>query len=208
MLNYIEFLGIPATIAIVIVAVFLFLQIVGEILEFKGKAVPEIVKIRKYFKRRKEEKNEMKQTLKEVEQLLSDVNSHYSSDNISKRNSWMKWVNDRADVYDNSIVEINNKLTDITQVLKNNTKTTEELFVENSRDRIIDFASKVVSNDIVVSREEFNRIFKVYKRYEDFLEEHNLTNGEVDIAYHIIQEAYENHIRKHSFIEDVRGYSI
>lgn len=208
MLNYIEFLGIPATIAIVIVAIFLFLQIIGELLEFKGKAVPEIVKIRKYFKRKKEEKNEMRQTLKEVEQLLGDVNSHYSNDNISKRNSWMKWVNDRAIVYDNSIVEINKTLIDVTDALKDNTKLTEEMFIQNSRDRIIDFAMKVSNKDAIVSREEFNRIFKVYAKYEKFLEEHDMTNGEVDISYQIIKESYENHMKSRNFIEDMRGYDI
>lgn len=34
-----------------------------------------------------------------------------------------------------------------------------------------------------------------------------MTNGEIDIAYHIINESYEQRLKLHSFIEDVRGYT-
>ena len=34
-----------------------------------------------------------------------------------------------------------------------------------------------------------------------------MTNGEVDIAYRIISESYETHMRNHTFIEDIRGYT-
>lgn len=206
MLSYIEYLNIPTKITIVIVAVFLAMQIIGEVLEFKGKVVPEFLKVRKYFIRRKHEKNETAQTLKEVKTLLSEVNGHYSADNITKRNSWMDWVNECAKAYDDSIIEISKNLSDVTQALKDNTDLTKEMFVQSSRDRIIDFATKVADEKAPVSREEFNRIFKVHKKYEAFLEQHKMTNGEVDIAYCIIKESYEKHMRNHSFIEDIRGY--
>ena len=211
MTSYIEYLGLPNSIAIGLVALFLFLQIIGELLEFKGKVVPEFLKIRKFFARRKNEKREMNDTLNEVKQLLNDVNAHYSVDNIAKRDSWMEWVNGRAVVYDKSIVEvgeISKNLTDVTKALKDCTKMTEEMFVQSSRDRIIDFAAKVVNPDAIVSREEFNRIFKVHEKYEDFLDAHNMTNGEIDIAYRIIIESYENHMKHHSFLEDIRGYGV
>ena len=206
LIKAIEFLGIPTTIAIVLVGLLLVTQIIGEISELLGKTVPEILKIRKFFARRKQEKKETAETLKEVKQLLGDVNSHYSKDNITKRNNWIQWVNDRADVYDSSIVEITNKLSDATQALKDNTKMTEEMFVQSSRDRIIDFATKVGDETAVVSREEFNRIFKVYNKYEDFLIERKMTNGEVDVAYRIINDAYAYRLTHHSFLENIRGY--
>ena len=146
-------------------------------------------------------------TLKEVKTLLNDVSSHYSEDNIDRRNRWMQWVNDKTEVYDKSIDKLEAALSNVAQVLKDNTKMTEEMFVQNSRDRIIDFANKAGDKDAVVSREEFNRIFKVHKKYEDFLAERNLTNGEVDIAYRIIKDSYEGHMRNHSFVEDIRGYN-
>lgn len=207
MVSFVEYLNIPAKIALIIIGVFFVIQIIGEILEFKGKVVPEIVKVRKYFKRKKLEKQEAARRLeemyelnKEVKMLLSDVNAHYSEDNIAKRDSWMQWVNDRAVTYDTFIKEMGEKFADVVKVL-------EEIFVQNSRDRIIDFATKVSDEKSMVSREEFNRIFKVHKKYEDFLEERNLTNGEVDIAHRIITDSYEGHMRNHTFVEDVRGYN-
>ena len=207
MIGYLEYLDVPVKVGLVIIGCFLVMQIIGEFLEFKGKVVPEFLKVRKFFSRRKKEKKESTQTLKEVKQLLGEVNAHYSEDNISKRNSWMGWVNDRAAIYDESIIEINKSLSDVTQALRDNTRLTEEMFVQSSRDRVIDFATKVADEKVPVSREEFNRIFKVYSKYEKFLEEHDMTNGEIDIAYRIIKESYEQHMRNHSFVEDIRGYT-
>ena len=207
MLNYIEYLNLPTKVALAIVTLFLILQIVGEIMEFTGKVVPEIMKIRKYFKRKRKEKEEKEQTFEAVKKLLSDVNEHYSVDNIAKRDSWMCWVNERAKVYDNTIVEFTDKISGVTRALNDNTKMTEEMFIQSSRDRIIDFATKVQDKNVLVSREEFNRIFKVYDKYEKFLETRKLTNGEVDINYQIIKESYEEHLRNHTFIEDIRGYN-
>lgn len=200
MVSFVEYLNIPVKIALIIIGIFFVIQIIGELLEFKGKVVPEIVKVRKYFQRKKREKQEAAQTLKDVKVLLADVNAHYSADNIAKRDSWMQWVNDRAATYDTFIKEMGEKFGDVVKVL-------EEIFVQSSRDRIIDFATKVSDDKSMVSREEFNRIFKVHKKYEDFLNERNLTNGEVDIAYRIITDSYEGHMRNHTFVEDVRGYN-
>ena len=207
MINYIEYLGIPLKIAIVLVVIFFVMQAIGEFLEFKGKVVPEFFKIRKWLTRRKREKAEATQTLKDVQVLLNDVNGHYSADNIAKRDDWMKWVNDRAEVYDESIKQLREALTEVMQALKDNTKLTEEMFIQSSRDRIIDFATKTSNENVMVSREEFNRIFKVYAKYEKYLEEHKMTNGEVDINYQIIKESYEQRLRDHAFTEDIRGYT-
>ena len=200
MVSFVEYLNIPAKIALIIIGIFFVIQIIGEILEFKGKVVPEIVKVRKYFQRKKREKQEAAQTLKDVKVLLADVNAHYSEDNIAKRDSWMQWVNDRAATYDTFIKDMGEKFGDVVKVL-------EEIFVQSSRDRIIDFATKVGDEKSMVSREEFNRIFKVHKKYEDFLEERHLTNGEVDIAYRIIKDSYEGHMRNHTVVEVIRGYN-
>lgn len=207
MVSFIEYLKLPATVGGVIVACFLVMQIIGGILDFKGKTVPVIMNIRKHFKHKKQERIEMVKTLKAVQALLNDVNQHYSADNISKRNEWMEWVNDRAKTYDAFIKDMGEKFADVVRALNDNTGITEEMFIQNSRDRIIDFATKVENKNTMVSREEFNRIFKVYDKYENFLKERGLTNGEVDINYQIIKESYEEHLRNHTFIEDVRSFT-
>lgn len=206
MISLIEYLKLPAVIGGIIVACLLVMQVIGSILDFRGKAVPAIMNIRKHFKQKKQEKQEAADLMKAVKNLLNEVNIHYSADNIAKRDSWMKWVNDRAITYDTFIKDMSNKFSDLVKALKDNTVITEGLFIQSSRDRIIDFATKVENKNTMVSREEFNRIFKVYEEYENFLKERGLTNGEVDINYQIIQESYEEHLRNHTFIEDIRGY--
>ena len=202
MLGYLEYLNMPSKIVIAFVVVLFFMNIVGELLEFKGKVVPEFMKIRKYFARKKQEKKQIYETLKQGMSLLDDVNQHYSADNITKRNAWMEWVNSRAKVYDESVAE----LAALKDALFANNELTLDLYINVNRNRIIDFASKIANEKCAVSREEFNRIFKVYNEYESILEKHGKTNGEVDIAYRIITESYEKHMMNRSFIENVRGY--
>ena len=193
------------------------LQIIGEILEFKGKIVPEILKIRKYFARKKREHETLNQmtellkefkqipnTLKEVQELLNNVETHYNADNITKRNNWMDWVNHKADIYDAYGV----CLDGLQKKMDENNAIILSLLIESKRSTIIDFASKVIDESYPVTREQFNRIFKVYEEYEDIIEENKLTNGEVNIAIRIIRESYEKHMKNHTFIEDVRGYDV
>lgn len=212
MLNYLEYLNIPATVAFCIAVVFFGLQLVGEFLEKMGKIVPEFMKIRKYFARKKREKEVLAQlpeifaeirdvpaTLKQVKDLLSDVDKHYSKDNIAKRDGWINTVNTKLESNDQIIQELVRKMDQ-------NNEDTLELKIESKRSTIIDFASYVIDESRPVTREQFNRIFKTYNEYEETIEKNGLTNGEVDIAYRIITEAYETHMRNRTFIEDIRGY--
>ena len=114
----------------------------------------------------------------------------------------MTWVNERADKYDESIDKINQMIEKLTLALESNTAMTEEMFVQNCRTVILNFASRVCRKDVVLSKEEFNRVFKVYNRYEEFLKEKKKTNGEVDIAYGVIQRGYEERLINKTFFED------
>ena len=206
MISYLEYLNAPAKVGCIIIVCFVVMQAIGELLEFKGKVVPEFLKIRKFFMRKKAEKEEVRLMLQRVEQRLSDVNAHYSADNITRRDNWIKLINEKSAMYGDSIIAINKALAEVTAELKDNTRLTEEMFVQSSRDRIINFATRLASESAVVSREEFNRIFKVYEEYESYITEHGLTNGEVDVSIRLIRESYEAHMKNHTFIEDVRGY--
>lgn len=202
-LKTIEFLGVPMSITIVVVGVLLILQIIGEIAEIAGKTAPEILKIRKYFARKKQEKTDTANTLKEVKQLLSDVNSHYSKDNITKRDNWIQWVNDRAEVYDKALKE----LLLLKDKLDENNEVTLDLYINANRNRILDFARIVADDNALASREEFNRIYKINQEYHTILNKYGKKNGEVDTAMKIIGEAYDYRMKNHSFIEDIRGYN-
>lgn len=198
-------LGIPGSIAVVILSVFGILQLIGELLEIFGKTAPTFFKLRKLITRRRRLVREQHALLQNVEALLQSFNEHYDEDNIAKRNNWIRWVNDRATVYDTATSELKASVDQLTAALQENTKMTTDMFVEQSRDRIIDFASKVADPHCCVSREEFHRIFKVHRKYELFLQEHNMTNGEVSLNYQIIEEAYRDRTEHHTFLEDTRG---
>lgn len=195
-------IGIPGCIIAGAVILYALLQIIGELVELKGKIVPEFMKIRKFFNRKRDEKIAQKELLESLQTSLSEINSHYSKDNITKRDKWMEWVNQRAAVYDAAL----NELTSMKDVLKTNNQLTLDLYINTNRHRILDFASRVVHEDSIVSREEFNRIFKVYDEYESTLEKHNLKNGEVDIAIRVIRESYADRLKENNFLEDKRGY--
>lgn len=204
MLDYLEYLNIHSKVAIALVALFVTLQIVGEILTFKGKAVPEIINIRRYLARKRVERETIRripEMMNEVKSLLDDVKKHYSDDNIALRNDWMNKVNTKLE-HDDKLMK------DINQRLERNGNDIINILIDNKRNDIINFASHVIDENYMVTREQFNRIFRIYEEYENIIAEHGLTNGEVDIALRIIKESYERHMKNHSFIEDVRGYDV
>lgn len=221
MIQYIEYLGLPGCIAIGLVGLFLFMQVVGELLEFKGKVVPEVLKVRKIIARRRKEKENMRKmaelypylqkvpaTLDSVVKLLSNVDAHYSHDNITMRDTWMSNVNHRLDEAEKAREENRQCIISLESKLDKNNEDTLALLIDSKRNTIINFAHLVIDEDKPVTREQFNRIFKLYEEYEDIIRKNKMTNGEVDIAIRIIRESYETHMRHHSFVEDIRGYDI
>ena len=202
MLNYIEYLNVPSQIAIALIAVLFVLQLIGEFLNFKGKAVPEIMSIRKYFARKKSERKvirELPNTIQDLKNIVNNIDKHYNADNISMRYKWIDSVNNKLMMEDKLVRDLDKKLDEAN-------KDIVSILVDNKRDTIIDFASRVSNSSVLVTKEQFNRVFKLYKEYEDLISKNGLTNGEVDIAYRIIVESYEEHLSNHTFIEDTRGW--
>lgn len=206
MLELIEYLrgllDVPSVFLIIIVCLFLVLQVIGELMEVFGKAAPEIMKYRKYLARKKKEReiiNEMADTLKKTTKLLNDVSMHYSEDNISKRDAWIKSVDQRLNDNANHWKTLDDKLD------KNNAVTLS-LLIENKRSWLLAFANKAADANSQITREEYRRFFKTYQEYEDILAENNMTNGEADVAYRIVVESYEDRMHHHNFLENLRGY--
>lgn len=221
MLSYIEYLKLPASIAVILVGILLIMQIIGEIIEFKGKSAPEILKIRKYFARKKKERQalskmtevldeyqHMSQTIQETKRLLTDFDMHYSKDNIAMRDKWMQEVNKHISESEEKRKEQDALMRKLDKKLDKNNDITLSILIEDKRNAIIGFAEKVVDENYPVTKERFNRIFKIYDEYEEIIEENGLTNGEVDISIRIIRESYETHLKNHSFVEDIRGYNV
>jgi len=211
MLELIKYLNMPAKIAASIVGLFLVMQVVGELLEFKGKVVPEFLKVRKYTARKKAERKilaQIPQTLAEVHALLDDIRRHYDADNISMRDRWISGVDKHFEGVDKHFAANDALIRNLDEKLDKINRDTLMLLIENKRNTIINFASLVIDEEALVTREQYHRIFKLHKEYEDTIADNGMTNGEVDIAYRIISESYEHRLRTRSFIEDQRGYDI
>lgn len=195
-------IGVPASIIIVIALLYIITSVIGCILDFKGKIWPEIINWRRWRRRKREEKEKQAKLLADVQESLNEMKKHYSPEKIAERDAWMGWVNGRAKVYDESVKE----LTKFKETLEVTKELTLDLYININRNRIIDFAGKVINEDVVVSREEFNRVFKIYEEYEDILKKYNKKNGEVEVSIRIIREAYAAHLKNNTFIEDSLGY--
>lgn len=136
------------------------------------------------------------ETLEKTTVLLENVDSHYSRDNITMRDGWMQGVNSNID-------EIHRWMREMTMKLDKNNEDTLEIRIENMRSTIIDFAAYVGKEENPVTKEQFNRVFKLYDKYEALLVANNRTNGEVDVAIGIIKDSYAKHLLEHTFIEDL-----
>ena len=197
MLGYLEYIAqycnIPIGLIIVIIVFFAISNLIGEILELKGKVVPELFKIRKYFARKKQEREtlaSMPEMMNDVKTLLNDVNEHYSADNIAKRDGWMCKVNESMSEFE--------KIKDI--VL--------DIQIDNKRNAIIGFANRAIDVNVPISEEEYERIFALHDEYDKIIKNHNLTNGQVDVSYDLIKKSYEERAKSHAFIEYSIGHKM
>ena len=209
MLGNLEYLNIPTAWIVTIIGFIVACNIVGELFKLKGTLLPEFMRIRDYFKRKKMESDilhQLPQTLKDVQDELKEFKSMYSNDNINKRKQWMAEVDRKLKENETWIKEHNCFSHDLAEKLDKNNEITISILINNYRSEILNFASKVIDERYPVTREQFNRIFKISKDYETIIESEGLENGETEIAIKIIKEAYTDHLKCHSFIEDQRGY--
>ena len=194
LLKAVEFLGMPTTVAITLVVLLLITQIIGELAELMGKTVPEILKIRKYFTRRRQEKEQTTKMLKECQALLSDFNSHYNKDNIAKRNQWMTNISTNVQTNDQLIQALDAKMdkllvsndnlqTQLTQVKTN--------VLENEADRLrselFDCGNRCRRN-IRLHPEEMEHIRVVFHKYSTVLHQ----NGPGEAEFNFITNYYNN----------------
>ena len=212
MLDYLKFLdgyiNVPAAPVVTVIVIFIGMQIIGELIEFKGKIAPEWMKLRKKRARKRKEEEELKRllreatvALKEYKTTLSDFLSKYNDDNIAKRNVWMKCVDKGIAANATDIHAFKDRLDEIYDIsIKDH--------IETLRSIILNFASKVADPNYTPTHEEFRRAIAAHGDYEAFLQKHKLKNGQTDIAYRVISEAYAECLRDHRFLEDIRGYEM
>ena len=194
LLKAIEYLGMPTTIAIAFVGLFLICQVIGEVIEVFGKAAPEILKVRKYFNRKRKEKDENQQMIKECKELLADFNSHYDEDNITKRNKWMTKVDTSVKNNDQFMQNLDSKLD---QILADNASLKSQLdqvksnVLENEADRLrselFDCGNRC-RRHIRLHPEEMEHIRVVFNKYSKVLNQ----NGTGEDEFKFITKYYNN----------------
>ena len=190
LLKGIEYLGIPVTIAIALVGIWLILHIIGFVLDIKGKVVPEIINIRGRMKRKQEEKK----MIKECKELLEEFNAHYNKDNITKRNDWMNGVNNSVKNNDALIEKLDGKIDKLladNESLKTQLHQVKSNVLENEADRLrselFDCGNRCRRN-IRLHPEEWEHIKSIYHKYSNVLHQ----NGPGETEFKFIMEYY-NH---------------
>lgn len=221
MIEFIEYLSehasLPSSIAVIAIGGFLLMQAIGELVEFKTKiVVPEIMKVRKYFARKKKEREALIKAadivesceslisdMKEVKTLFSEVNSHYNPECLQQRNDWMHGVDDFKEESTKDRAAIHEMWESLAGLIEKLRIQLVMVRVEQMRNAIISFARMAADDSIPLTREEFNRIFKLYDAYEKLLEENDMENGEIDMNINIVKSAYQKRMIGHSFTEDM-----
>lgn len=199
MINTMEFLKMPAYITMFVAAIFFVVQVADMIISTKKKIIPEFISIKQRCERKKKEREALEKlpnTISEVKTLLNDVNQHYSADNITKRDNWIAEVDTKLNDNANSYKDLKEDVKDLKDMVLN-------ILVESKREAIVRFAERVV-DDKSVSREQFERMLKVYQEYEVLVADHQIPNNVLCISVEIINEAYKKHLQEHSFLEDKR----
>ena len=191
-MDAIEYLGIPGTVAVIIIALFLIMQIIGELVDLKSKTAPEFLKIRKYFMRKRKEKKEMEQTIKDCQALLSDFNSHYDTDNITKRDKWMDKMNNSVKNNDAFIQKLDSKIDKLLEDNENFAMQLEQVksnVLENEADRLrselFDCGNRCRRN-IRLHPEEMEHIRVVFNKYSNVLHQ----NGQGEAEFRFIVDYY------------------
>lgn len=221
----------PARVVAVLMIVFGVIQGIGEILEFKGKIVPEFMKLRKRFARKRKEKealgklpdfldkyestlSDIVSSLGEVKDLYKDIQGHYSKDNVAKRDGWMKEVNEHIVSSEKQkaeqarvIQEQADVMKDLADKLDKNSADTLRILIDNKRNYLLDFTTKAVDMSCPLTKEQYQRFFTVHGEYEQLIEDNHLVNGQVVVAYDIVTRSFEERMKKHAFIED-GGYNL
>lgn len=194
MVELFEKMGVPGTVISVIAFVLL---VAGAIKEFTNsfstfkKVFNWIKGIKKRIKEKKEAREKMQQSLLEAQKIIKDFSVHYSEDNISQRDNWINWVNSQAENYNKTLESIDNTLSSFKEKLDKTTILAEETSLNQKRLSVLEFAARVNNPRYDYSKEYFLKMKKIIEEYETYIEENNISNGEIDQAIKVIEKAYK-----------------
>lgn len=208
--NYIEFFeDLPFWTVAGFMLLFGLMQGIGEFLEFKGKIVPEFMKIRKFFKRKKEEREaigkmpeivkEHKQVMKDIQLVMTDYkqlvecNKKLTKDNI---------------VMSDLMVETNRLLKDIDKHYSADNIAMRDEWMKEVNEHIAESDKRRKEQNQIMN----NLAEKLDKNNADTLkilidnmrkELLDFTSKAADISYPLSKEQYQRFYNVHQEYEDI-----
>lgn len=106
----------------------------------------------------------------------------------------LNWIGKRLNkVIEEDISILKKKVDTVQKDLQNHT-------VESMRRDILTFADRLRINENK-SKEEFDYIIELHDRYEKYLEDNNLENGKVELAFDYISKKYRECMENNSFYD-------
>lgn len=95
---------------------------------------------------------------------------------------------------------LNKKVTELEKKFDEHIKESEEEKIENTRRDILEFCNSCM-NGRKHTQEQFRFILKKCDKYETYIEEKNLKNGEISSAIEEIRHIYSLCLQKNSFLK-------
>lgn len=90
---------------------------------------------------------------------------------------------------------------DLKKQIDNLQKEVTEFKVDSWRTEILDFSDSCM-NHRRHTKEQFDHVIEILDRYDKYITENELTNGQVDVAHEYILEIYKQCIRENDFALD------
>ena len=128
----------------------------------------------------------LEKRIEAVDKKVDDTSGMYNNKLEGFHQQSIKIRGDLAD----DIVEVKNTQDEIKDVLKDFKKMFIDNEIDTIRWEILSFCSQIC-NGREFSKEHYDHVFEVRRRYETILQENGLENGRVDMSMKIITKRYE-----------------
>lgn len=111
---------------------------------------------------------------------------------VNPISSLLNWIGKRM----NKDMEI--KITNLETRVETVQIDLQEHKVESWRRDILDFANSIMLGKSR-TKEDFDNIISLHDKYENYIEEHGLENGQINLAFNYISNAYQECMKNNSF---------
>lgn len=143
-------------------------------------------------KREEKQKQRIQEISKHTADALIEQFKEHQEEVYGEILSKIDDISDRLDDVEN----INRAQNDMFKLLNEKVDKNE---IDRIRYEILYFAAQLRHGSVDFTLNDFKRIFKIYKKYEDLLKANGLTNGQMDVEYGYIVECYNRLSRDGKF---------